>query len=422
MFRGHKMLTGVGFKATVLAVLALGLLALPAVSAARTTSRAHAAPLVKAEPIIVEIGPFKAAHGYQFDLVVSSCAGTSKGTEISYVKGSEANNIDYSYSGSATCTAAKNLKQGKLSISWPGIATANLKVAAAGASKRGVVPRGCKGGGGTSREVVLKGSIDVTASKYFGTLKSKQIKGYISRLGNLSCGSESLPKSTDLDASFGSDLFVDASRYKKSSQVFIGDTFAPASGVTGNLFLDITGTAKLFDINKTTATLTDAKPFATGKLVATKLPACIGDTSTALNVSLSGSVTIDSPVLGAIVLNPAAATFAYIGATSAKLPADCDGYGAMPLTPSVDNECSDATVPCSISEGFGTDTFDDDSNPGTQTVISETINFGDGTTGTFTDGTASHAYAAPGDYTATVTIETSNGQTQTVTTPVYIGS
>ncbi len=410
MLRSRAKLRGRGIRALSVTAVLVAALALPTLASA------------KGAPISLEIGPFKVAHGYSFDLEVSKCAGTTKDTEIDYAKGSKTDNVLYAYSGTGTCTATGNLKRGTLSLSWPGIATAKLKVTSAGRNRGGVTPRGCTGGKGVSREVVLKGNIDITASKYFGSLKRHKVKAYISRLSNLNCKGGSLPKSTQLTGLFGQNLFLSAARYKKRSEVSISDAFSPASGVSGEFFLDLTGTAKQFNINKTTATVTNLKPFASGKLVATKLGSCIGDTTKAVNATFSGAITVKSPVLGNLTYGSSNATSANIGPSGAAFPAQCNGYGSMPLTAGIDSSCNDATYPCSIADGVNNVTFTDTSTPGTQNVVSESINFGDNSTGTVSNGSATHTYASPGTYTATVTIQTSDGQTEMASTTVYIGS
>jgi hypothetical protein len=395
-----------GIGALGLAVLIMAMLAVPALASA------------KSAPVSLELGPLK-AKGYTFTLTVGSCNGTAD-SEIDYAKGSKTDNIDYSYAGKGTCTSTGTLKRESLSISWPGVATLKLKTSAAGKSIKARPIKGCTGGKGFSRELEFKGSVDVTASKAFGTLKTKKIKGFASKISNLNCKAAPLTKETTFFAQFGSDQFIDAYLPKRGArEVFIGDEFTPATGVTGSMFIDVEGTKKTFNIAKSVATLTNVKPFASGSLTAAEQPTCTGDKPGTHNVLLTGALTVKSAVLGTLSYGAANATGGSIGPEDGST-SQCDGIGAVPLTPSVSNTC-DMDMICSVQDATNGDSFFDQSTDGTQNIVSETINFGDGTPdGTFTNGEVDHTYATPGTYTATVTIVTSNGQTQTTTTPVYI--
>jgi hypothetical protein len=391
-----------------LSILMFGALALvPALASAKTPTPA------------LEIGPFK-TKGYTFDLLVGKCSGTSV-TDITYSKGTAANAISYFYSGKGTCSAAASLKGVKLKLSWPGVATINVKAGASGAAKRAKTPTGCRGGRGTSRDIALTGSIDIHAAKAFGTLKSHHVKATVARISDLNCKALSHATGTNLFAAFGKNQFIEASLPKRGSRdILLSDQFAPTTGVTGSMLVQVAGTSKQFKLVKGAGALTNLKPFAAGKLTLSELPVCIGSKPGAQNVTLGGQITVNSPVLGKVRFSSSAASTTYIS-TGSAFPGQCNGYGSMPLTPAVDNTCSMDGV-CSLMYATNNDMFYDDSMLGTQTIVSETIDFGDGTTGTFANGTVSHTYASPGTYTATVTIETSNGQTQTTTTPVYIDS
>jgi hypothetical protein len=410
MVRGRGMPRGAGITALSLVLALFGVLALvPAGASAKGAPKPS-----------LEIGPFK-EKGYVFDVFVSACSGTSS-AQISYLKGTNADSIDYLYSGTSTCSVVGNLKRATLKLSWPGIATISAKTGAIGRLKRSTTPKGCTGGKGSSREVVLKGGIDISAAKAFGTLKSRHIKATISKISNLNCKTQSVPKTTGLFADFGQNQFLDASLAKKGRrEIFLSDSFAPATGVTGQMFLDILGKAKQFTLAKGAGTLTNLKPFASGKLTLSELPVCSGSKPGAQNVTLSGAITVNSPVLGAVSFAASNASTAYV-ATGSAFPGECNGYGSTPLTAGIDSSCDDASVPCSISDGENDVSFEDTSNDGTQTVLSETIDFGDGSTGTLTNGSTDHTYASPGTYTATVTIMTSDGNTETASTTVYITS
>jgi PKD repeat protein len=82
----------------------------------------------------------------------------------------------------------------------------------------------------------------------------------------------------------------------------------------------------------------------------------------------------------------------------------------------------------SVQYGTNAVTFNDGTDAGSNTIQSETINFGDGSpVATITPGSSvMHTYASPNDYTATITVTYSNGQvgagpqTATASTPVDI--
>jgi PKD repeat protein len=67
-------------------------------------------------------------------------------------------------------------------------------------------------------------------------------------------------------------------------------------------------------------------------------------------------------------------------------------------------------------------TFFDESSPGTQTITSELVDFGDGSTpeAIANDASVQHAYAAPGAYTATLSVTDALGTVSSTTTLVVI--
>jgi hypothetical protein len=394
-----------------LSVLMFGLLALvPALASARAATSPS-----------VEMGPFK-EKGYAFDVVVDSCAGSSN-TVIDYFKGNDLDGVDYSYSGKSTCSAASDLKHATLKLSWPGIAKISVRTGAIGRAKQARTPKGCRGGTGSSREVVLKGSLDISPAKALGRLKSARVMATLSRISNLNCRTPPLPRATELSAEFGQNQFLEAMLPRKGRRsAILSDGFTAAKGVSGLLAVFVSGTAKLFSLAKGAGTLTDLRPFASGKLTVSELPVCIGSQPGAENVTLGGQIVVNSPVLGKVVLGSGNVSSASVD-NGIVSPGGCNGYGSSPLTPSVINTCATDQV-CSVIESTNNDMFFDQSLLGTQTIVSETIDFGDGTTGRFAKrtGTVSHTYATAGMYTATITIKTSNGQTQTTTVPVYIDS
>lgn len=325
----------------------------------------------------------------------------------------------YSYTGPVTCTATAN--HGQLTLSWAQLGSLSLSSTHLGSRHRGELPAGCRGHVPLSRSTTWRGRLHLSLAKGLGTLNRRALPGVITQGGPVSCRPPRQSKEVALAANFGTRLFLYATAPTRGPRdVFLTDNFTPATGITGAVVVDQTGAKKRshFSLTRTGGRISAPAPFAHGALSFKDLPVCTGANPAAHNVSLSGTITLPTAVLGTITFNPAAATFAEIS-TGNAFPGDCNGYGSVPLTPSVTNVCSQSGT-CSVSAGTNNDTFYDTSSLGTQTIVSETIQFGDGSTGTFTNGQVTHTYTAPGTYTATVTITTSNGQTQTTTTPVYI--
>ncbi|HET9074681.1 MAG TPA: PKD domain-containing protein [Solirubrobacteraceae bacterium] len=388
------------------AALALLLaLAVPQAAAAAPTS-------------FVEIGPLKLGH-FTATLFVNGCRGANSGT-LSLDRGTRRALEDYSYTGPVNCVA-NGLTGAKLSFDWAALGSGSLKVSHLGRVRRDQLPAGCHGARGNGRPVRLSGHLNLTPARALGRLSQRSVGGFLGRTGRFSCAVPRAPRAVNFSAGFGPRTFMFATKPARGLRtVFLSENFAPAQGITGVFSVNESGGPRLFALTRHGARIGDLGPLARGGLTITSLPVCTGANRAAHNTSLSGMITVKAPVLGTVSFSPGSATNAFLARGSA-LPGQCNGYGSVPLTPKVDNSCSTQGL-CAVSDGTNADTFYDLSNPGTQHVISETINFGDGTTGTFTNGQVAHTYAQAGTYTATVTITTDNGQTQTTTTPVYIGA
>lgn len=389
------------------AALSVALLAITAAAAAaKSTVGLAVGP--------VTVGP------YQVTVFAAGC-GKGASATIDYTRGSVSDFEQYSYTGPVRCSASA--RRGHLSLSWGRLGSLSLTSTRLGGRQRGRLPEGCRGQGAVSRTTTWRGRLHLSLARGLGRLSRRALPGALTVGGRIHCRPPRAAKAITLTAAFGNHLFLDATVPAHGPRgFFLTDTFTPATGIMGAVVLNQTGSGRRshVTVTRTGGRISAPDPFARGALRFRDLPVCTGASPAAHNVTLSGSITLNTVVLGRVTLSPAAATFAVVAAGNA-FPANCNGYGSVPLTPQVSNVCSQNGI-CSVSAGTNNDTFYDTSNPGTQKIVSETIQFGDGTSGTFTNGQATHTYTTPGTYTATVTITTSNGQVQTATTPVYITS
>ena len=385
---------------TVAACL-VAMLAVPAFAQAKGTPRS------------IVIGPLRAAHGYQFFLE-ATCGAKPSGF-ISYTKGSRSSITSFTYADSVTCSVAPRAVW--LTANWPGVASISLTGTTHGRAVRGKLPAGCHGNPVSELPAPMAGNITVTANRYFGALRARHISAALASSGALRCGTVA-SRAPQLNALYAHNGFVLATEDGRTADVLVSRT-SQVKGVSESASDDIYS-ARLIRFTRTGVTIARGGAIRSG-LVARAAPACIGDTTRARNVDLTGTLSVLLPVVGTLSFDPSTVQLASFGPANATFPSQCDGAGSKPLTPKVDNECSSPGV-CTIGTGFNNDTFYDTSDPGTQKIVSETINFGDGTTGTFANSQATHTYTRPGNYTATVTIKVNSGQTYTTATPVYVSA
>jgi hypothetical protein len=372
----------------------------------------------------ISVGPLKGPHGYSVSIFDSSCSAAG-GVTIEFSKGSKIN-VTHTYAGGTTkCRVARSLRSGSVSVNWPGLATIHLSVGHAGKLRKAKPPKGCHGSDGRERTAVATGTIKITVHPgAFGKYKAHKAAASLDSYGSFACkpsGSADIA----VNGTFG-PLFLSATQPPKGPRsVLISGTGAPlAGGITDNFLLYAEGGSKLFTAasNLTSATVGTAGSALTGSLTFSGLPVCAGTTGAA-NGSFSGALVLHDPVLGSVALTGSAATNAFIQIGSA-IPGTCNGSGSVQPTAGFTNICSSPDSGCSVSAGTNTDTFYDESDPGTGSITSETWSFGDGTPsvpGTV-DGSVNHTYAKAGTYTVTLTITNGQGQTLTATGTSYIGS
>jgi hypothetical protein len=194
----------------------------------------------------------------------------------------------------------------------------------------------------------------------------------------------------------------------------------PAPGLQGTLELAMTGRRALsVDLADGLTVIGAGTSLTTGSLRFRALAVCPGETSQ--NGELSGTLIIDDPLLGALRIHGARATSAFTSEGAAP-PGTCNGPGSEPVVPYLVDTCDQAGAGCSVAAEANVATFFDESSPGTQTITSELVDFGDGSTpeAIANDASVQHAYAAPGAYTATLSVTDALGTVSSTTTLVVI--
>jgi hypothetical protein len=153
------------------ALCAAGLLAAPAAANAAGST--------------VIAGPLK-VKDYTMTVTATDGASDSLGVMFNRTAG-KANQL-HSYSFSQGVTVKATAKSASIKGNLGRFGKVNLKLAGAGAAKKGVVPKGCTGTAGKSRAGTLRGSFKLVAdSTYFKTVSAKSLKGQIVKGGSLKC-------------------------------------------------------------------------------------------------------------------------------------------------------------------------------------------------------------------------------------------
>ena len=378
-----------------------------------------------ASPPGIAIGPIKVQHGFSLTLFDSSCAGKGSDLTIEFSKGGSKLSATYDYSGGPShCRVSKTLGSGSLSGAWPGLATIKLAVEQPGKLTKPKAPPGCRGSGGSGRSAVVTGTLNVAIDQqHFGKVNLHSAPATLDKSGNYSCNAAGRSDVTV----FGTLQLATISAIqppKGRRSVFIS---VPGVGLPGGIKdefeLFAQGGKAVFNApsNLDSATIGPERPYLTGSLSFTALPRCSA-TVAARNGSFSGVIEVHDPVLGNYGLIGSSASSAFIALGSA-FPGSCNGIGSTAPAAAFTDVCS-APGTCSVSTGTNTDTFYDESTPGSETITSESWNFGDGSAPVSgpIGGQVSHTYASPGTYQVTLTITTSQNQTLTATGSSYIGS
>ncbi len=370
------------------------------------------------------IGPIKVKHGWTVT-ISTACSPSGASTSIDYTKGSVSALLDHVYTGpKPTCSLAKSLGAGSLSLSWPSVATIDVKLGRPGRVNHPVEPRGCTVRG-VERTVAVTGRISLSIhSGVFGGVSLRRATGFAERTTGVRCRSER--SSIVMSATFGSGFALSMSGMQAPSGpriVSIGDNQgdSPATGVSGFTEVQLTGGRSLFNAaaNLSTAAI-HARGIVSGSMRFKAQPACSGGKNSRPG-TLTGQLVVHDPIVGTLRLGSAQATQIYIVKGTA-LPPTC-GSDATPPTVALSDNCS-AQGTCSVSAGTNTVYFGDGTLAGSAPITGETWNFGDGSAPISTGYpglNVQHTYAAPGAYAVTLTV-TAGGSQYTGTGTVYIGS
>jgi hypothetical protein len=156
---------------TLVAVCAAGLLAAPAAASAAGST--------------VIAGPVK-VKDYAMTVTASDGASDTLGVMFHRAAGKATQMHSYSFSQGVKVKAKGRSASIKADLGRYG--KINLKLAGAGAARKGVVPKGCTGNPGKARAGTFRGSFKLVAdSTYFKTVKAKSLKGQIAKGGALKC-------------------------------------------------------------------------------------------------------------------------------------------------------------------------------------------------------------------------------------------
>jgi len=406
----------------VFVIRSLAVAVLACLAAAIGASSAAAA----ANPPGIAIGPIKVHHGYSLTVFDSSCAANTSALTFAFSKGGSRLNVTDDYSGGppSRCSVSKKLGSGSLSAAWPGLATIKLAVRNAGKLTKPKVPPGCHGSGGSGRSARVTGTLKVAIDPgEFGAVNLHGAPAILDKSGNYSCGTSGGSAVTVFgDLQLATISALQPRKGQRSIFITVPGTGLPG-GIKDDFDLFAQGGKSVFNAPSSldSATIGAERPYLTGSLSFTALPPCSTKVA-ARNGSFSGTLAVHDPVLGNYGLIGSSASAAFIAVGSAY-PGSCNGIGSTPPSAAFTNLCS-APGTCTVTGGFNTDTFYDESSAGSEAITSESWNFGDGSAPVSgpVDGSVSHTYASPGTYTVTLTITTSQDQTITATGTSYIGA
>jgi hypothetical protein len=414
----------------IAAAAAVVVASVPSIASARVAKKARAH-----ETTFVTIGPIKVKGGWTATISDAACGSKAAGDfSVSFAKGGRVDYAIHDYTSTAIpeCRVSRGLSSASVSVRWAHVLHLSAKLRNPGKLRKGGrAPVGCTGAPGESRTSVAEGTVDIAIHpKAWGKVAARRVPAFLDTSGTLTCKPPKATNAYEFDANFTNpSAFVLASENTdgKDANVSIANETpdSPATHVTGTSFIQL-GKKGVTSVSAGQATINALKGFTTGSLSFAANPACTSSPN-AWSGTLNGSLTVNDPVFGSYTLNGSSAQSPTLGLNAAS-PGDCDGPNYQPLTAAVDNACSSQPSPCSVQYGTNAVTFNDGTDAGSNTIQSETINFGDGSpVATITPGSSvMHTYASPNDYTATITVTYSNGQvgagpqTATASTPVDI--
>jgi hypothetical protein len=377
----------------------------------------------------VQLGPITAKGGFELYITEQDC-GSTDGTwfQLDYVKQASAgsfNSLSHTFTGfAAACSIQRSAFGARLRARLTGLLNVNVAIGNAGnALTSPGLPVGCGAPFGPEYPATAHGTIDVAIDpSVLGRINRQSANAQIFSGAPQRCPASEPSGGRELTADVGAAVLDASVPAHSAAQLEIEDPDVdePAPGISDTLQLQASGRGAYASTNADgSARLGSGAPFTSGSLSFRALAACPGDS--AENGTLSGTLTIHDPLLGSVAVSGTDASLAFTGQGTAR-PGGCNGLSAEPVEPALLSTCSYTPSGCSVSGGSGAVTLFDETDPGTQTISSETVNFGDGspTAPIANYGTVSHAYAASGTYTVTLTVTDAMGASSSTTILVYI--
>jgi hypothetical protein len=307
----------------------LGIALVLAAFAAALTAPAALADGGAPGSIGLTIGPIAVHKGFTLEVYVPVCRAKTP-LNVSFFRGREQQEISYGY-GAGTATAATaadcragGLQRATISGRWSDALGLNLHVVGLGRFVKVARPSFCKGDAGSAREVTLAGTLSVAiAPRLFGRIRVRRVRGMLTRAGRLSCRPRSSSSQIVLQASFaGGREFLSAfSEPHGTSTVDVSEMIpGPIASVPGFFNSYVTGGRALFSwaSNLSAAHIGAVPPATRGSLQFQAISGCT--TSSAAFGTLKGTLTVNDPLNGPLVLNGAAASSPFILRGSAAPP------------------------------------------------------------------------------------------------------
>ncbi len=431
MVIGGTPLTGgrVTIAGTVAGALILQLLATTFVShdLQSTTATASARQPSAASPRVdtIQLGPISVHDGFSLYLTAQDCGSEDPYLQVAYLTGRSPNVLSHTYTGaSASCSIQRDPAGAQLRATVPG----SIDVTVAITSPRPALvhpglPVGCGAPFGPELPATARGRIDVAIHPdVFGRIAAQTANAQIFSGAPQQCPALQATAGRWLTADIGVDTLNADQPNRGAAQLEIVDPSGdnPSPGLQGVLEVQLGGRAALsLGGASGSARIGSDTRLTAGSLGFVALPACPGDS--AQNGTLSGTLTIEDPLLGPLEIAGANASAAFTGQGRAA-PGTCDGPGSEPVFPNLITSCDSANAGCSVRADDSVATFFDETSPGTQTITAEVLNFGDGSTPVPISnfGSVQHSYADAGSYTATLTVTDAVGTTFNATVPVVI--
>jgi hypothetical protein len=279
----------------------------------------------------VIVGPIAAAHGFKVDVTVD-CNDHGSYGQLAVTKSGHHYTLSYNYDPrrgrKTTCTAAKKLGSGSMTVRWGKALSGKLKFGHAG-SLKALYEKGCTGPLGHYRKLKGTGTLKMAIhSGVFGKLDVHSVHAEMQVYdGNPTCtGGGSGGNYTEFFANWdkfrrGVNAFRTPAGHRRVDVFAENDT--PA--VTGSMDDQFMGGSKLFSFKSdlSSAHVGSMSPLLTGGLTYTATGSCGSDHTTG---TLKGKLVVHDPALG---------TMRFVGKKATKM------YGG----PSLESNGSGCTAP-----------------------------------------------------------------------------